>query len=284
MRIEEHRGRLVAAVAVLVLSAATIAGTVLVGAASPATPKAVSTSPGSPLGYSVASGGGASTASWGAATGAYALASGKAPVDQPLATLTGAHEVFAAPDRSSTRLGTVQPKRPLTGEQTVLPVLAARTGAGGLGWLRVELPGRPNGHTGWIEQRGTVSSTTPWRIVVEISKRVVLVYDAGRPVQLFDAVVGAPSTPTPLGQFFVEEDVQLSSGDVGAPFALALSARSTVYRVFDGGPGQVAIHGVANIGGVLGTAVSHGCVRLDAGAMSWLVLHIAPGVPVTIIP
>ena len=55
-----------------------------------------------------------------------------------------------------------------------------------------------------------------------------------------------------------------------------------MYQEFDGGPGQIALHGLENIGGVLGTAVSHGCVRLDGSAMTWLVARIGPGVPVTI--
>ena len=37
-----------------------------------------------------------------------------------------------------------------------------------------------------------------------------------------------------------------------------------------------------NVGGVLGTAASHGCVRLSNAAMRWLVIRIGPGVPVTI--
>jgi lipoprotein-anchoring transpeptidase ErfK/SrfK len=36
------------------------------------------------------------------------------------------------------------------------------------------------------------------------------------------------------------------------------------------------------VGGVLGTAVSHGCVRLDNDAMRWLVRHFGFGIPVTI--
>jgi lipoprotein-anchoring transpeptidase ErfK/SrfK len=110
----------------------------------------------------------------------------------------------------------------------------------------------------------------------------VLVYRAGRIVKLFRAVVGKPSTPTPTGTFFVEEPVHLSPGAVGAPYALALSARSNVLQEFDGGPGQIALHGLNNIGGVLGTAVSHGCIRLDTAAMIWLVGRIGAGVPVTV--
>ena len=201
---------------------------------------------------------------------------------QKLAALRSAHEAFAKPARDSTPLGLVQARRPLTGERTVLPVLGRSTGADGLRWLRVRLPGRPNGHTGWISQRATVASTTNWHIVVDTAKRRVIVYRNGRPVRIVKAVVGKPSTPTPHGEFFVEEAIRLGAGDVGAPFALALSGRSNVLQEFDGGPGQVALHGLANVGGVPGSAVSHGCVRLNNDVMRWLVARIGPGVPVTI--
>jgi lipoprotein-anchoring transpeptidase ErfK/SrfK len=149
-------------------------------------------------------------------------------------------------------------------------------------WLKVRLPGRPNGHTGWIGLAWTARSVTNWHIVVDLSRRRVTVYRDGRPVRVFRAVVGKPSTPTPPGQFFVEETITLRPTDVGAPFALALSARSNVLQEFDGGPGQIAIHGLANIGGTLGSAASHGCVRLNNAAVRWLVVRIGPGVPVTI--
>jgi lipoprotein-anchoring transpeptidase ErfK/SrfK len=77
--------------------------------------------------------------------------------------------------------------------------------------------------------------------------------------------------------------VTLSRRASGAPFALATSARSSVLQEFDGGPGQIALHGRGHVGGRLGTAVSHGCVRLDNRAIAWLAARIAPGVPVTIV-
>ncbi len=71
-------------------------------------------------------------------------------------------------------------------------------------------------------------------------------------------------------------------GSAGAPFALALSARSNVLQEFEGGPGQIAIHGVGNLGGTSGTAVSHGCVRLADRSIRWLAARLAPGVTVAI--
>ncbi|MGI8973435.1 MAG: L,D-transpeptidase, partial [Gaiella sp.] len=201
---------------------------------------------------------------------------------QELAALLTPHQARQAPRRSSHRLAMVASRRPITGQRTMLPVLRHATDAGGRHWLRVRLPGRPNGHTGWIERAGTVAHETSWRIVVETKRRRVVVYRRGHAMRTFAAVVGKTATPTPNGEFFVEEAVELPSGEAGAPFALALSARSEVFQRFAGGPGQVALHGLANVGGVLGTAVSHGCVRLNAAAMTWLVARIAPGDPVTI--
>jgi lipoprotein-anchoring transpeptidase ErfK/SrfK len=101
-------------------------------------------------------------------------------------------------------------------------------------------------------------------------------------VRTIQAVVGKPSTPTPTGQFFVEETVQMRAGEAGGPYALALSARSNVLQEFEGGPGQVALHGRNNLGGTLGTAASHGCVRVDTASIDWLAARIGPGTPVTI--
>jgi hypothetical protein len=196
---------------------------------------------------------------------------------QELAALLSSHRIRAAPRARSALLGVVPAATPITHLRTVLPVLAHR-GA----WLEVRLPGRPNSHTGWILRKGTVEWATNWRLVVNRSRRQVSVYRSGRLVRVFKAVVGKPSTPTPPGEFFVEESVALRSSDVGAPFALALSARSEVLQEFDGGPGQIALHGLSNVGGVPGTATSHGCVRLTDAAMRWLVVRIGRGTPVTI--
>jgi lipoprotein-anchoring transpeptidase ErfK/SrfK len=203
---------------------------------------------------------------------------------QELATLFTSHKAFSAPDARRPRLGTVSASRPITGGQTVLPIIGRTITTDGVHWLRVMLPGRPNGAKGWIAQRGTELTTTSWHVVVRTSSRRVLAYRTGRLVRSFAGIVGKPSTPTPHGQFFVEESVRMLPGSAGAPFALALSARSNVLQEFEGGPGQIAIHGVTKVGGALGTAASHGCVRLATRSIRWLVARIAPGVPVTITP
>ena len=198
---------------------------------------------------------------------------------QKLVALLTTHMAYANPSASSKHLGYVLSERPITGVETVLPVL--RTDSTGA-WLRVRLPGRPNSHKGWIKATGTAPRTTTWHLVVRTATPRVIAYNKGRVVRTFTAIVGKPSTPTPHGEFFVEEAVAMPASSPSYPVALALSARSNVFQEFDGGDGQIAMHGISHVGGVLGTAVSHGCIRLADDSVRWLGNHINPGVPVTI--
>lgn len=200
---------------------------------------------------------------------------------QQLAVLNHDTEALSKPQVGAAVAGEVNEVRPITGERTVLPVVATTT-THGVKWLQVLLPGRPNSHTGWVEASIVTQTATEWRIVIDLAARKVTVYYDGHVTRAFPAVVGKPSTPTPTGSFFVEETVPLGAYIAGAPFALALSARSDALAEFEGGPGQIALHGIANIGGIPGTAVSHGCVRLETADIAWLGDHISSGVPVTI--
>jgi|HubBroStandDraft_2_1064218.scaffolds.fasta_scaffold00089_21 lipoprotein-anchoring transpeptidase ErfK/SrfK len=201
---------------------------------------------------------------------------------QELAVLLTAHGADRKPGAGSTQISFVPAERPITGEQTTLPVIGHSTGPGGTRWLQVMLPGRPDGSTGWIAQDGTRKLMTGWRILVDLAARRLRVYREGRTVRTFQAVIGKPSTPTPTGQFFVEETVQMPVGHPGGPYALALSARSNVLQEFEGGPGQIAIHGRDDLGGTLGGAESHGCIRLATANIDWLAARIDPGTPVKI--
>ena len=225
---------------------------------------------------------GAVAAVGGLAPAAHAAGAATPPATQRLALLLGDHVARTRPSVHAPRLETVAVRRPLTGVHTVLPVLTTRTAGDGVRWLQVRLPGRPTGHTGWITAARTRRSATTWYLSVRLSTREVTVWDQGRVARRFRAIVGKPSTPTPRGEFFVEEAMRLSSRDAGGPFALATSARSSVLQEFDGGPGQIALHGLDQLGGTLGTAASHGCIRLSTPAITWLSRRIGAGVPVTV--
>ena len=209
------------------------------------------------------------------------------PARQEIVRLSAPHTVRAAPDAGARVLAVVADLRPITSARTVLPVLGRRRDDRGRSWLLVRLPGRalrgaPPPGAGWIRASRARRSATAWHLVVDVGARRVTVHHDGRRVRSFPAIVGAPSTPPPRGEDFVEENVLLPADRAGAPFALALSARSPVLQEFDGGPGQIALHGLDNIGGVPGTAVSHGCVRLARADIAWLAARIRPGVPVSI--
>ncbi|MDT7781725.1 MAG: hypothetical protein QOF58_144 [Pseudonocardiales bacterium] len=198
---------------------------------------------------------------------------------QPLVVLLHDHIARTGPSLDARVVGAVGSLRPLTRVRTVLPVLGY---ADRKSWVQVLLPGRPNGHTGWIRTWQTRRADTQWHIRVRLSARRVIVYRDGLVERRFQAVVGNPWTPTPRGEFFVEEAVALSSQDHGGPFALATSARSDVLQEFDGGPGQIGLHGTDNLPGALGTAASHGCVRVSTSAITWLARRIGSGVRITI--
>ncbi|HZV75723.1 MAG TPA: L,D-transpeptidase [Conexibacter sp.] len=209
-------------------------------------------------------------------------AGSRVPANQSLVVLLHDHVVQIRPSTHARRIESVGALRPLTGARTVLPVLGRATSRGGKHWVHVRLPGRPNGHAGWIAASQTRRASTEWRLSIKLSARLLVVFHHGRVERRFPAVVGKPSTPTPSGHFFVEESLALSS-QVGGPYALATSARSDVLQEFEGGPGQIAIHGTNYLSGALGTAASHGCIRLSTSAITWLAHRIGSGVSLTIV-
>jgi lipoprotein-anchoring transpeptidase ErfK/SrfK len=207
---------------------------------------------------------------------------------QDTVALLAAQSVRSGPTTGDAVVAHVKAHGTMTRARTVLPVLGQSIDSTGGSWLQVRLPGRTlkgtqPPATGWISAANTRASATDWHLVVNRRARSVTVYNNGRRVRSYKAIVGKRSTPTPRGEFFVEENVRLPGGRPGAPFALATSARSKVFQEFEGGPGQIALHGLTNVGGSLGTAVSHGCVRLANRSISWLAARIKPGDPVTIV-
>jgi L,D-transpeptidase catalytic domain len=77
---------------------------------------------------------------------------------------------------------------------------------------------------------------------------------------------GAPSTPTPTGRFAVSERVsQPDPQRVLRPPGLLLTAYSDTLDPATAARGQISIHGRAgaSLRGPLGTAHSHGCIRIE---------------------
>jgi lipoprotein-anchoring transpeptidase ErfK/SrfK len=194
-----------------------------------------------------------------------------------IATLNHPAAVFRAPSVHTWTRQVLPLHTPLSHQRTALPVLRRRGH-----WVRVLLPGRPNGHAGWIDVRKAHVRRTPWRVVVKTESKRLFVFRGKRIVRSFPVVVGKPSTPTPHGRFYIEEGLILRPHSLGRPYAFALSARSNVYQEFDGGPGQIAIHGTYGIGGTPGRAESHGCIRMTSAALEWIAERFGTGTPVDI--
>jgi lipoprotein-anchoring transpeptidase ErfK/SrfK len=174
----------------------------------------------------------------------------------------------------------LEPLGAWTGGPVGLLVLRARAR-----WVQVRLPTRPNRAAAWIRADRVVLRPTRWRVEIDVGERRVTALRDGRPVRSFGAVVGAPATPTPRGRFALYEvDRQPDPFGFLGPVALHLTAHSGVLDDYGGGPGRVAVHGRggASLLDPLGSAASHGCIRVDSGQAAWLARKLRPGVPVTV--
>ena len=174
------------------------------------------------------------------------------------------------------------PKIDVNGYPTVLGVFGARVGARCVvTWYRVELPAFPNGRTGWVAAGSVRAFAVRARIVVDLSTRRLVAYRGGKPVFRARVTVGSPRTPTPTGRYFVNERFLLN--DPNGPFgvaALGISGHSDVLRNWAQG-GPIALHGTDEPGAI-GSAASHGCIRLANNDMRTLFSLTPAGTPVDI--
>ena len=173
-------------------------------------------------------------------------------------------------------------------DAAALLVLRAAPDREGRCWLRVRLPSRPNNASAWVSADRVLLRPTRWRIVVAPGARTISVYHDGDLRRRFRVVVGAPGTPTPRGLFSIVEVWRWNPADFLGSYILPLTAHSNVLQEFGGGDGRVGIHGRggASLLDPLGSARSHGCIRLSNKAINWIVrkvgAHGLPGVPVRV--
>jgi lipoprotein-anchoring transpeptidase ErfK/SrfK len=149
-------------------------------------------------------------------------------------------------------------------------------------WVRVYLPIRPNGTTGWVQANAVRVLRNPYRIVVSLGAHRLYLYRGPKVVLTAATVTGRPSLPTPRGMYFVVDLLKPPdpNGAYG-PYTFDLSAHSDVLKTFEGGDGHVAIHGT-NEPSLLGQSVSHGCIRVSNAVIRQLA-HVLPlGTPVLI--
>lgn len=151
-------------------------------------------------------------------------------------------------------------------------------------WLHVKVNVRPNGATAWIHRSDVNIRHISNRIVVEVGVRRLTVYHGNDVLAQHTVAVGAPSGPTPTGEFYVDATVHIANtGGVYGPGQMSVSGFSNVYQHFGGGVGQIAIHGTNNPG-AMGSAVSHGCIRMQNPDWTQVSALAPNGTPVSIRP
>jgi lipoprotein-anchoring transpeptidase ErfK/SrfK len=151
-------------------------------------------------------------------------------------------------------------------------------------WLKVDLPVRPNGSTGWIKSSDVALQENYWRVRIELGAHRITVWN-GADVFHTEAVgVGTAAAPTPPGEYFITEALQVPSFQRSGygPFAFGISGHSNTYTTFGGGDGTIGIHGTGDPSSI-GKDVSHGCIRLSNDGITKLVHEVPLGTPVQIV-
>ena len=188
-------------------------------------------------------------------------------------------------DRPAGRSRRVRTSTSWSKQAQTLLVLDAAT-RDGVEYVKVLMAQRPNGSSGWVRRDRVRLSTTPYWVEVRLRARTVTVYRHGRQVLKTRAVVGKPGTPTPVGLSAIyERNRQPNRHGFLGPWALSLTSLSNVLESYGGGPGRVAIHGRdgASYADPLGTARSHGCIRINNRPVSWMARHLLTGTPVDVV-
>jgi lipoprotein-anchoring transpeptidase ErfK/SrfK len=177
------------------------------------------------------------------------------------------------------RPGAARPARLLGGPAARVYLVRERRPGG---WLRVLLPVRPNGASGWIRARRVELRVNPYRIDVRLRAHRLTVRRGARTVLRTPIGVGRAVTPTPRGLAYVTRLLrQPDPRGAYGPWAFGLSVYSPVLTSFGGGPGEVGIHGTNAPAGI-GRDVSHGCIRLPNAAIVELARVLPLGTPVRI--
>jgi hypothetical protein len=148
-------------------------------------------------------------------------------------------------------------------------------------WIRIRIPMRPNGRTGWV-RRSALGPLYRVRtlLIVDRPKLSATLYRRGLPVWRAPVGIGKASTPTPAGRFWIREKFRTADSDgLYGPVAFGSSDYS-VLSEWPGG-GVIGIHGT-NEPSLIPGRPSHGCIRLRNSAARQLWRRLPIGTPLLI--
>jgi lipoprotein-anchoring transpeptidase ErfK/SrfK len=151
-------------------------------------------------------------------------------------------------------------------------------------WLKVLLPIKPNGSTGYVKASDVKVAGLPYRIDISLGAHRLDVFENGTLRSSYPIGVGHSNTPTPGGTFYLKELLQPPNPD-GAygPYAYGLSGFSTTLDSFKGADAVIGVHGTDDPSSV-GKDVSHGCIRMNNADITELAGLLPLGTPVRILP
>ena len=174
-------------------------------------------------------------------------------------------------------LGTRTPE----GTRNIVAVESRGHDRRGRRWVRVRLAVLPNGRTGWVPRAALGGyGTVHTRLLIDLQTLSATLYRRGRAVLRAPVAVGAATTPTPTGEFYVRNRLTRYRSAAYGPIAFGTSARSPQATDWPAG-GFVGIHGTDRPDLVPGR-VSHGCIRMRNHDILALARRMPVGTPVII--
>jgi lipoprotein-anchoring transpeptidase ErfK/SrfK len=149
-------------------------------------------------------------------------------------------------------------------------------------WLAVVSTALPNGRVAWVRERDVRVTRTRINLVLDRSRRLLLLRDGHRVLRRMTVGVGRSSSPTPTGRFAVTD--KLAGGHYGPYYGcciVALSAHQPNLPPGWTGGDRIAIHGT-NAPWTIGTASSAGCPHARDADLRVLMRRVPLGAPVFI--
>ena len=153
--------------------------------------------------------------------------------------------------------------------------------AGGQVWIKIRIPGRPNGRTGWVRQEQLSNlELVETQLTIDRRRLRATLRKRGKVIWRSPIGVGAPGTGTPGGKFWIRERLpNLGGSPIYGPWAFGTAAYSKLSD-WPGG-GVVGIHGT-NQPELIPGRPSHGCIRVPNPRIRKLARIMPIGTPVRI--
>lgn len=147
-------------------------------------------------------------------------------------------------------------------------------------WAQIRVPTKQPGVIGWVPRSAldSYNKITTELVLNRATRQITLMRD-GKQLLRVPAGIGTPSTPTPVGHFWIREAFPVRGVAAYGPFAFGTSAYGHVTD-WPGG-GVVGLHGTDEPGLIPGDP-SHGCIRVRNADILRLSRLVPVGTPLLV--